>query len=111
MSRRITAPSRSAGPTSSSLCHNVIHDDEEVFEQLVRRLGISIDWSFLYTTIGESSQRVSQLAFLHNLARGEAYQQDAPTLYDIDERTAVAQAEMEDRDVPGRVPQARVPSQ
>ena len=88
-------------PNFVSLCHDVIHDDEEVFEELVRRLGISIDWSFLYTTIGERSQRASQLAFLHNLARGEAYQQDAPTLYDIDDRTAVAQAEMEDRDVPG----------
>ena len=88
-------------PNFVSLCHSVIHDDEEVFEQLVRRLGISIDWSLLYTTVGERSQRVSQLAFLHNLARGEAYQQDAPTLYDIDERTAVAQAEMKDRDVPG----------
>ncbi len=88
-------------PNFVELCHSVIHDDEEVFEQLVRRLGISIDWSLLYTTIGERAQRTSQLAFLHNLARGEAYQQDAPTLYDIDERTAVAQAEMEDRDVPG----------
>src|SRR3954466_9214857 len=88
-------------PNFVALCHEVIHDDEVVFEQLVRRLGISIDWSYLYTTIGEGSQRVSQLAFLRNLARGEAYQQDAPTLYDIDERTAVAQAEMEDREVPG----------
>src|SRR6185295_9281076 len=75
--------------------------DEEVLEQLVRRLVISIDCSLLYTTVGERAQRASQLAFLHNLVRGEAYQQDAPTLYDIDERTAVAQAEMEDRDVPG----------
>jgi valyl-tRNA synthetase len=88
-------------PNFVSLCHEVIHDDEEVFEQLVRRLGISIDWSLLYTTIGERAQRASQLAFLHNLQRGEAYQQDAPTLYDIDDRTAVAQAEMVDRDVPG----------
>src|SRR4051794_7332370 len=88
-------------PNFVALCHEVIHEDEVVFEQLVRRLGISIDWSYLYTTIGEASQRVSQLAFLRNLARGEAYQQDAPTLYDIDERTAVAQAEMEDREVPG----------
>src|SRR6478609_10571260 len=88
-------------PNFVSLCHDVIHEDEEVFEQLVRRLGISIDWSLLYTTIGERAQRTSQLAFLHNLQRGEAYQQDAPTLYDIDDRTAVAQAEMEDRDVPG----------
>ena len=88
-------------PNFVALCHEVIHDDEVVFEQLVRRLGISIDWNYLYTTIGERSQRASQLAFLRNLARGEAYQQDAPTLYDIDERTAVAQAEMEDREVPG----------
>ena len=70
-------------------------------EELFRRLGLSVDWTTLYTTIGERSRRVSQLAFLRNLARGEAYQQDAPTLYDIDERTAVAQAEMEDRDIPG----------
>src|SRR4249919_1254231 len=88
-------------PNFVSLCHGVIRDDEEVFEQLVRRLGISIDWSLLYTTIGARAQRTSQQAFLNNLARGEAYQQDAPTLYDIDDRTAVAQAEMEDRDVPG----------
>ena len=88
-------------PNFVALCHDVIHADEEVFEELVRRLGISIDWSLLYTTIGTRSQRTSQMAFLRNLARGEAYQQDAPTLYDIDERTAVAQAEMEDREVPG----------
>ena len=88
-------------PNFVALCHDVIHADEEVFEELVRRLGISIDWSLLYTTIGKRSQRTSQMAFLRNLTRGEAYQQDAPTLYDIDERTAVAQAEMEDREVPG----------
>ena len=88
-------------PNFVELCHSVIHDDETVFAQIVRRLGISIDWSFLYTTVGERAQRASQVAFLRNLARGEAYQHDAPTLYDIDERTAVAQAEMEDREVHG----------
>jgi valyl-tRNA synthetase len=83
------------------LCREVTHLDEQVFEELLRRLGLSVDWSLLYTTIGERARRVSQRAFLRNLERGEAYQQDAPTLYDIDERTAVAQAEMEDREVPG----------
>src|SRR5215218_633405 len=39
--------------------------------------------------------------FLHNLARGEAYAQEAPTLWDITFRTAVAQAELEDRERPG----------
>ena len=75
--------------------------DEQAFEHLFRRLGLSVDWSLLYTTIGDRARQVSQRAFLRNLARGEAYQQDAPTLYDIDERTAVAQAEMEDREVAG----------
>ncbi|MEI8238402.1 MAG: valine--tRNA ligase [Actinomycetota bacterium] len=83
------------------LCREITHLDEQVFEELFRRLGLSVDWSLLYTTIGERARRVSQRAFLRNLERGEAYQQDAPTLYDIDERTAVAQAEMEDREVAG----------
>jgi valyl-tRNA synthetase len=39
--------------------------------------------------------------FLHNLARGEAYAQEAPTLWDVTFRTAVAQAELEDRERPG----------
>jgi valyl-tRNA synthetase len=55
----------------------------------------------LYTTIDDHCRRASQRAFLHNLARGEAYTQDAPTLWDVDYKTAVAQAEMEDRDMAG----------
>ncbi|MFM2073515.1 MAG: hypothetical protein RLZZ623_3779 [Actinomycetota bacterium] len=88
-------------PNFVELCRQVTELDEQVFEEVIRRLGLSVDWSLQYTTIGERARRVSQRAFLRNLARGEAYQQDAPTLYDIDERTAVAQAEMEDREVPG----------
>jgi valyl-tRNA synthetase len=88
-------------PNFVELCREITHLDESVFEDLFRRLGLSVDWTLLYTTIGERARRVSQLAFLRNLERGEAYQQDAPTLYDIDERTAVAQAEMEDREMPG----------
>ena len=88
-------------PNFVELCHAVTEQDEQVFESLFRRLGLSIDWTLLYRTISQRAQRVSQRAFLRNLARGEAYQQDAPTLWDIDERTAVAQAEMEDRPVGG----------
>jgi valyl-tRNA synthetase len=88
-------------PNFVELCHHVTEQDEAVFAALFRRLGLSIDWSLLYRTIEPRAQRASQAAFLRNLARGEAYQQDAPTLFDIDERTAVAQAEMTDREVPG----------
>jgi valyl-tRNA synthetase len=88
-------------PNFVELCREITHLDEQAFEELFRRLGLSVDWSLLYTTIGDRARRISQQAFLGNLARGEAYQQDAPTLWDIDERTAVAQAEMEDREMPG----------
>jgi valyl-tRNA synthetase len=83
------------------LCEQLTHIDEAIFEDLFRRLGLSVDWSLLYTTISEESRAVSQRAFLRNLARGEAYTQEAPTLWDVDYATAVAQAEMEDRDRPG----------
>jgi valyl-tRNA synthetase len=88
-------------PNFIELCDELVAIDERTFEQVLRRLGLSYDWSYLYATIDERSRRASQGAFLHNLRRGEAYLQEAPTLWDIDDRTAVAQAEMEDRDRPG----------
>jgi valyl-tRNA synthetase len=83
------------------LCEQLTIEDEVVFEDLWRRMGLSIDWAQTYQTIDKNAQRVSQLAFLRNLARGEAYQSEAPTLWDVTFRTAVAQAELEDREVPG----------
>lgn len=83
------------------LCHELTSVDEQAFEYLWRTLGLSVDWSQLYTTISDESQRVAQLAFLRNHARGEAYLSEAPTMWDITFRTAVAQAELEARDYPG----------
>ena len=83
------------------MCEKLTVEDEVVFEELFRRLGLSIDWNLTYQTIDRRSQRVSQLAFLRNLARGEAYQSEAPTLWDVTFRTAVAQAELEDRERDG----------
>ncbi len=83
------------------LCEQLTATDEQAFEELWRRLGLSIDWSLTYATIDERSRRASQRAFLRNLARGEAYQSEAPSLWDVTFRTAVAQAELEDRERPG----------
>ncbi len=88
-------------PNFLELCDELVEMDEKVFEALYRRLGLSVDWTQHYATIDERSRRASQRAFLRNVARGEAYSQEAPTLWDIDFRTAVAQAEMEDRERPG----------
>ncbi len=96
-------------PNFVELCKRLVADDEVAFEELFRRLGLSVDWDYLYTTIGDETVRTSQRAFLRNLARGEAYQQDAPTLWDVDFRTAVAQAELIDSDMPGAYHQIAFP--
>ena len=80
------------------LCEKLTLEDEKHFEALWRQLGLSIDWDQTYQTISPDAQAVSQKAFLRNLERGEAYQAMAPTLWDITFRTAVAQAELEDRE-------------
>ncbi|HWR86292.1 MAG TPA: valine--tRNA ligase [Rhodoglobus sp.] len=82
------------------LCERLTAEDELQFEELWRQLGLSVDWSLTYRTIGRESQLAAQRAFLRNLQRGEAYQADAPTLWDVTFRTAVAQAELEDREQP-----------
>jgi valyl-tRNA synthetase len=88
-------------PNFIELCQQLVVEDEKVFESLWRTLGMSYDWDYQYTTIGKDAQAVSQRAFLRNLARGEAYLQEAPTLWDVTFQTAVAQAELEAREYPG----------
>ena len=83
------------------LCEELTAEDEKLFERLWRSLGLSIDWSQTYHTIGEHPRRVAQKAFLRNLARGEAYQKEAPGLWDVTFQTAVAQAELESREYDG----------
>ncbi|MEO6020670.1 MAG: valine--tRNA ligase [Knoellia sp.] len=83
------------------LCDELTVEDEKAFESLFRRLGQSFDWSISYRTIDDHSRATAQQAFLRNLARGEAYQAEAPGLWDVTFQTAVAQAELEARDYPG----------
>ena len=94
-------------PNFVELCLQLTETDERAFESLWRTLGLSVDWSMTYTTIGPVAQRVSQRSFLSLLERGEAYQLEAPTLWDVDFQTAVAQAELEDRERPGAMHRVR----
>ena len=87
-------------PNFIELCAELVEEDEKVFEDLFRRLGLSVDWHHLYATIDERSRRASQQSFLNHLSAGNAYQQQAPSLWDVSFQTAVAQAELEDRDRP-----------
>ncbi len=82
-------------------CEILTGDDEKAFEALWRRLGLSVDWSLQYATIDDHCRKLSQYSFLDLVEKGFAYSHEAPTMWDIDFRTAVAQAELEDREMPG----------
>jgi valyl-tRNA synthetase len=94
-------------PNFIELCLRLTEEDEQAFEALWRRAGLSVDWSMTYTTIGERAQGVSQLSFLRELGKGLIVHTAAPTLWDVGFRTAVAQAELEDREIKGALHRIR----
>jgi valyl-tRNA synthetase len=88
-------------PDFIDLCHRVTREDERAFMELWRRVGLSVDWSQEYATIDDRCRRIAQLSFRDLWEKGHVYSQHAPTSWDVDYQTAVAQAEMEDRMVAG----------
>ncbi|MCP4639960.1 MAG: valine--tRNA ligase [bacterium] len=82
------------------LCNLVTPEDEEAFRRLWTRLGLSYDWDEEYATIDEHCRRTSQASFLELLEKSEAYQAEAPVMWDVDFQTAIAQAEVTDKDRP-----------
>ncbi len=96
-------------PNFIELCDHLVAEDEKAFEHLWRSLGLSVDWSQTYATVDTVARRTSQRAFLHLLRGGHAYSSEAPTQWDVDFQTAVSQAEMEDRELPGAYHRLRFP--
>jgi valyl-tRNA synthetase len=88
-------------PNFIELCDRVVAEDERKFKDLFQRLGLSVDWSETYATIDRRSRYVSQLSFLRLLREGNAELRNAPTMWDIGFQSAVAQAEVEDREQDG----------
>ena len=105
--RRKHAPQLVSRPNFIELCHALTAEDEEVFTALWRRLALSVDWSLEYATIDDRCRRFAQLSFIDLYEKGHVYSVDAPTMWDIDFRTAVAQAEIEDRETTGALHEIR----
>jgi len=81
------------------LCGVVAAEDEEAFRRLWTHLGLSYDWDQEYATIDAHCRRTSQLSFVDLLDKGECYQAEAPVMWDVDFQTAIAQAEVADKEV------------
>ncbi|MEY2426966.1 MAG: valyl-tRNA synthetase, partial [Actinomycetota bacterium] len=88
-------------PNFVELCSRLTEELEEEYLRLWSTVGLSVDWSYLYRTIGPDVTRVSQLAFLRLVERGQAFRLEAPTLWDVDFKTSLAQADLEDREIAG----------
>ena len=83
------------------LCHRVTEKDEVAFKELWTRVGLSVDWGQEYATIDDHCRRTAQRSFLDLFEKGQVYSSYAPTMWDVDFQTAVAQAEVEDKPKPG----------
>ena len=82
------------------LCDTVTKEDEVVFRNLWTHLGMSYDWDQEYATIDRRCQTISQYSFLELLAKGEIYQTERPVMWDVGFQTAIAQAELVDKEMP-----------
>ncbi len=79
------------------LCDEVVAEDEKKFKDIFQRVGLSVDWNQNYATIDERCRYVSQFSFIELIKAGHAELRDAPTMWDVDFQSAIAQAEVEDR--------------
>ena len=95
-------------PNFIELCARLTTEDEKAFEHLWNDLGLSVDWSMTYATISEVRPAARRSWPSHPGASRPGISLEAPTLWDIDFRTAVAQAELEDREQPGAYHRHRV---
>ena len=82
-------------------CRELIDQDEKIFEKILRQTGMSYDWSLMYSTISDDAIRLAQESFIKMFRAGHVKLVDAPTMWDTDFQSAIAQAEIEDREVPG----------
>jgi valyl-tRNA synthetase len=94
--RKDVPPRNISRPNFIEACFEVTRDDEKSYKELWRRLGISVDWRQEYQTIDDHCRRVAQLSFRELFDAGHAYTSEAPTMWDVDFQTAVAQAEVKD---------------
>ena len=89
------------------LCLQLTREDEKAFTALWKRLGLSVDWRQEYSTIDDHCRRLAQFSFIDLYKKGHVYSVEAPTMWDVDFQTAVAQAEVEDRELPGMLHHVR----
>ncbi|EEC11396.1 valyl-tRNA synthetase, putative, partial [Ixodes scapularis] len=80
------------------ICEEVVASEEEKFRSLFNQIALSVDWSLEYQTISPLSRKISQMSFLDLVQKEEVYRANQPILWDPVDGTALAQADIEDKE-------------
>ncbi len=80
----------------AALCLAETQRTAERYEDLWRRLGLSVDWSLRYSTIDARCQRTAQTSFIKLHEAGYLRRAQDPILWCPEDRTSLAQADVED---------------
>jgi valyl-tRNA synthetase len=82
-------------------CREIVDEAEKEFEILFNSIALSVDWSQKYQTISPDSQKISQASFVDLYNKKLVEKKFEPVFWDISDRTALAQADLIDKEVEG----------
>ncbi|WP_456475278.1 valine--tRNA ligase [Candidatus Pyrohabitans sp.] len=82
-----------------NLCLTTLEKIRPEFVADWKRIGISVDWTLNYSTIDEHCRRISQRSFIELYRMGREYRKRTPFIWCPNCETAIAQVELEDREV------------
>lgn len=82
-------------------CREVVETAEKEFEALFSEIALSVDWEQKYQTISKESQKISQASFVDLYRKNLVEKKFEPVFWDISDRTALAQADLIDKEVEG----------
>ncbi len=81
------------------LCLKTLGEIKPGFVQDWKNIGISADFNIFYSTIDDHCRKISQKSFIDLHKAGREYQKEAPTIWCPQCETAIAQVELEDKEV------------
>lgn len=81
------------------ICDKEIQDAEQMIRDLFIRASYSFDFDEEYRTISKRSSTISQMSFLDLYNKGLVYRKEEPVIWDVVDQTALAQSELEDKDI------------
>lgn len=80
------------------ICHEIIKSEEEKFRQIFKSIALSVDWNLEYRTISDEVCKLAQISFLDLVKKSQIYRRNQPILWDPKDKTALAQADVEDKE-------------